>query len=67
MFERPRRGTSRAGSAVASNCVPYVIFPIREARDRGLTNSEIMEPSSPDKLKQVPAGLTHILQVLGEV
>jgi 4-carboxymuconolactone decarboxylase len=46
------------GAAVGSNCVPCVIFHIREARDCGLTDTDIMEAvESADKLKQVPANL----------
>ena len=46
------------GAAVASNCVPCVVFHIRESRDCGLTDAEILEAvESADKVKQVPAGL----------
>ncbi len=46
------------GAAVGSNCVPCVVFHIREARDRGLTEGEILAAvESADKVKQVPAGL----------
>jgi len=46
------------GAAVASNCVPCVVFHIRECRDCGLTDSEILEAVEfADKVKQVPAGL----------
>jgi 4-carboxymuconolactone decarboxylase len=46
------------GAAVASNCVPCVVFHIREARDCGLTDSEIADAvQSANKAKQVPADL----------
>jgi len=46
------------GAAVASNCVPCVVFHIRESRDCGLTDAEILEAVEfADKVKQVPAGL----------
>jgi AhpD family alkylhydroperoxidase len=45
-------------AAVASNCTPCVVFHIRAARDRGLTDSEIMDAvESANKAKQVPAEL----------
>jgi 4-carboxymuconolactone decarboxylase len=46
------------GAAVASNCIPCVVFHIREARDCGLTDSEIADAvESANKAKQVPADL----------
>jgi 4-carboxymuconolactone decarboxylase len=46
------------GAAVGSNCVPCVVFHIKEARDCGLSDENILEAvESADKLKQVPAGL----------
>ena len=46
------------GAAVASNCVPCVVFHIRESRDCGLTDLQILEAVEfADKVKQVPAGL----------
>ena len=46
------------GAAVGSNCVPCVVYHIREARDCGLTGLEISEAvESADRVKQVPAGL----------
>lgn len=46
------------GAAVGSNCIPCIVFHIREARDCGLTDDEIREAvDSADKLKQTPATL----------
>jgi AhpD family alkylhydroperoxidase len=46
------------GAAVGSNCVPCIVFHIREARDCGLTDDEIREAvDSAHKLKQTPATL----------
>lgn len=46
------------GAAVGSNCVPCVVFHIREARDCGLADADIMEAvESAHNLKHVPAGL----------
>lgn len=46
------------GAALASNCVPCVVFHIRESRDCGLTDAEILQAvESADKVRQVPAGL----------
>lgn len=46
------------GAAVASNCVPCVVFHIRESRDCGLTDAVISEAVEfAYKVKQVPADL----------
>ena len=46
------------GAAVGSNCVPCIVFHVREARDCGLTDDEIREAvDSAHRLKQTPATL----------
>ena len=46
------------GAAVASNCVPCVVFHIREARDCGLTDLEIKNAVQyATMVRQVPANL----------
>ena len=46
------------GAAVGSNCIPCVVFHIRESRDCGLTDSDILEAvESAEKVKRVPARL----------
>ncbi len=46
------------GAAVGSNCVPCIVFHVREARDCGLTDDEIQEAvDSAHRLKQTPATL----------
>jgi 4-carboxymuconolactone decarboxylase len=46
------------GAAVGSNCVPCIVFHIREAIDSGLSIHEIREAvDSAHKLKQTPATL----------
>ena len=46
------------GAAVGSNCVPCIVFHVREARDCGLSDDEIREAvDSAHKLKQTPATL----------
>ena len=46
------------GAAIGSNCVPCIVFHIREALDAGLSIQEIREAvDSAHKLKQTPATL----------
>ncbi len=46
------------GAAIGSNCVPCIVFHVREALDSGLSIHEIREAvESAHKLKQTPATL----------
>ncbi len=46
------------GAAVGSNCVPCVVFHLKEAKDCGITDAELTEVIElADKLKKVPSKL----------
>jgi 4-carboxymuconolactone decarboxylase len=55
-LNKKERELAALGAALASNCRPCIVFHVREAREAGLSDPQVMEAIElAQKVKQVPA------------